>query len=191
MMLFAMLNQTNTEIIRELLESVLHNFIEDVASCPNHNSFGECLDRKGSFSSESEGFCMAVRCLSFYSFSTFMSCCIPHSSHAGIFKSDYTSWMLQFLESSEKPLSAQMLMSQAAATGEREMQTQKQVQSLFSLELQIRKAGTEFKKLHISVCFSLYASICKKLRWAWEYIYIYIAGVIEYINIHVLHFLQS
>ena len=94
MTLFGMFNQTNTEIIRELIKSVLYNFIEDVASCPNHTCFGEYLDRKGPSSSEPEAFCMAARSPSLYSFSTFMSCCIPGSSRARIFKSDYTSWML-------------------------------------------------------------------------------------------------
>lgn len=165
MMLFAMLNQTNTEIIRELLRSVPHNLIEDIASCPNHTCFREYLDRKGPSSSEPEGFCMAARCLSLYSFSTFMSCCTSRSSHARIFKSDYTSWMLQFLESSEMPPQcpdAHVTGCRYRRVGDADQETGPEF-SLFSLEMQMCKAGTEFKEFHIPASFSLYASICEQL----------------------------
>jgi len=46
MTLFGMHNQTNTEIARELIKSVLCNLVEGVASCPSHTWFGEYLYRK-------------------------------------------------------------------------------------------------------------------------------------------------
>lgn len=99
--LFGLLNHTNTEVIKELIKIVLHNFVENTASCPNYSCFGEYLDRKGLCSSEPDIFCMAARSHSVYSFTAFMCFCISGSFPARIFKSDSTAWKLQFLRSSE------------------------------------------------------------------------------------------
>lgn len=95
--------QTNTNILRELMKSVLYNLNRDVAIHLNYNCFGEYLDRNELSSSKAEAFCIAARSASFYSFSTFMCWCISVSSCDKIFKSEYTSWMPQFLESFEVP----------------------------------------------------------------------------------------
>lgn len=101
---FGLLNHTNAEVIRELIKSVLHNFVENTASCPNYSCLGEYLDRKGPCSSEPDTFCMAARSHNVYSFSAFMCFCISGSFPARIFKSDYAAWKPQFLGSSEVPL---------------------------------------------------------------------------------------
>lgn len=58
---FGLLNHANSEVIRELIKSLLHNFVENTASCCNYSCFGEHLDRKGPCSSEPDNFSMAVR----------------------------------------------------------------------------------------------------------------------------------
>lgn len=97
-----LLNHANSEVIRELIKSLLHNFVENTASYSNYSCFGEHLDCKGPCSSEPDNFCMAAGFPNAYPFS-FRYFCISGPFPARIFKSDYAAWKLQFLDSSEVP----------------------------------------------------------------------------------------
>lgn len=114
----------NTEVIRELIKSVLHNFVENTANCPNYSFFGEYLDRKGPCSSEPDTFCMAA---GFHSlFIPFLLFC--HSeflvpSLPGFLKVTMQLGSFSFYRALRCPLSAQTFLSQAAGTGKQERQT--------------------------------------------------------------------
>lgn len=126
MKLFGILNQTNTDFIRELIKNVLYNHIRDVTSHPNYTCFGDDLDRKGPSSSKQK---LSVQHSQVYSFSTFVCWYISGSSSAKIFQSDFRSCMPRFRESSEVLAQCQKLLWQAAGAGELDNRLRVQVSS--------------------------------------------------------------